>query len=152
MRSVNGRTISLSCTGADSKMSPSGNNKFSFLIEKPICVHHDYLEMLSNVLVSTCLSGLTHMRKALAEIHTHTNTHTPVLCPLMLPIVRLSSSCFSTHPHCCHSGQEAVGEIRMTKSLFIKLAKSVCSAFGVLACVCFRDRERMIDREWEREH
>lgn len=83
----------------------------------------------------------------------YTHTHTgQIHCPLELPMVCLSSSCFSTHPHCCHSGQEAVGEIRMTKSLFIKLAKSVCAfGFPVCVCVCLFEREGEKQREKEKE-
>lgn len=108
--------------------------------------------MLSNVPGSRCRCGLTHMLCAhvfSADIstYTHTQTHSrQIHCPLKLAC--LSSSCFSTHPHCCHSGQEAVGEIRLTKSLFIKLAKSICSAFGVCVCVCFREEKRKSKHYW----
>lgn len=86
---------------------------------------------------------------ASTQTHKHQHTHTQANpLPTSAPIVRLSSSCFSTHPHCCHSGQEAVGEIRMTKSLFIKLARvSVVLLESPFVCmcvclsVCLRERE-----------
>lgn len=69
-------------------------------------------------------------------------------------VARLHSSCFSTDPHCCHSGQEAVGEIRMTKSLFIKLAECLDTQ-SVRVCVCVGERERKREerskRQWKKD-
>lgn len=90
-----------------------------------------------------CARACTRKHKQTPDACTHTH------CPLELPVVRLSSSCFSTHPHCCHSGQEAVGEIRMTKSLFIKLAECLECVWSL--CTCVRTRARACVRGKERK-
>lgn len=74
---------------------------------------------------------------SLAGQHIHTHT-------LFIVLTLLSSSCFSTHSLCCHSGHEAVGEIRMTKSLFIKLAECLQCFFFLFESlhVCLREQEQ----------